>query len=102
MALGVLALAVLTVAARAPLLLNGQAIEDEVVYCVVAHEILAGGQPYTSAVERKPPLLFWKYGAIFKVFGPFNWQAVQAAGIARVLLTLLPLYLTTRRLFDGC
>jgi hypothetical protein len=58
-ALGVLALAVLTVAARAPVLLAGQAIEDEVVYCVVAHEILAGGQPYTSAVERKPPLLFW-------------------------------------------
>jgi 4-amino-4-deoxy-L-arabinose transferase-like glycosyltransferase len=100
MALAVLALAVLTIAARVPLLLKNQAIEDEVVYCVVAHEILAGGQPYTSAVERKPPLLFWTYAAIFKVFGPFNWRALHGSGIAWVLLTMLALYLTARRLFD--
>jgi hypothetical protein len=101
MALCVLALVLLTIAGRLPLLLKHQAIEDEIVYCVVAHEILAGGQPYTSAVERKPPLLFWTYAAIFKVFGPFNWQALHASGIAWVLLTMLALYLTARRLFDG-
>ena len=100
MALGVLALTVLTIVARAPVLLKDQAIEDEVVYCVVAHEILAGGQPYTSAIERKPPLLFWTYAAIFKVFGPFNWRALHGSGIAWVLLTMLALYLTARRLFD--
>jgi 4-amino-4-deoxy-L-arabinose transferase-like glycosyltransferase len=100
MALCVLALVLLTIAARLPLLLKHQAIEDEIVYCVVAHEILAGGQPYTSAVERKPPLLFWTYAAIFKVFGPFNWQALHASGIAWVLLTMLALYLTASRLFD--
>jgi 4-amino-4-deoxy-L-arabinose transferase-like glycosyltransferase len=100
MALCALALAILTIAARLPVLLEHQAIEDEVVYCVVAHEILAGGQPYTSAVERKPPLLFWTYAAIFKVFGPFNWRALHASGIAWVLLTMLALYLTARRLFD--
>jgi 4-amino-4-deoxy-L-arabinose transferase-like glycosyltransferase len=100
MALGVLALAVMTIAARVPLLLKDQAIEDEVVYCVVAHEILAGGQPYTSAVDRKPPLLFWTYAAIFKIFGPFNWRALHGSAVAWVLLTMLALYLTARRLFD--
>ena len=99
-ALCVLALSLLTIAARAPLLLKNQAIEDEVVYSVVAHEILAGGQPYASAVERKPPLLFWTYAAIFKVLGPFNWRALHATGILWVLLTMLALYLTARRLFD--
>jgi 4-amino-4-deoxy-L-arabinose transferase-like glycosyltransferase len=99
-ALGVLALAALTILAHVPLLLKDQAIEDEVVYCVVAHEILAGGQPYTSAVERKPPLLFWTYAAIFRVFGPFNWRALHGSAIAWVLLTMLALHLAARRLFD--
>src|SRR6202163_2909298 len=100
MALCVLALVLLTIAARLPLLLKHQAIEDEIVYCVVAHEILAGGQPYTSAVERKPPLLFWTYAAIFRVFGPFNWRALHGSAIAWVMLTMLALHLAARRLFD--
>jgi hypothetical protein len=37
-----------------------------------------GGQPYVDAVERKPPLLFWTYAAIFKMGG-----IIHAAQIVR-------------------
>ena len=40
---------------------------------MVAHEIVDGGLPYVNAIERKPPLLFWTYAAIFKVAGKYNW-----------------------------
>ncbi len=66
---------------RLPSLVHPQAIDDEAVYSVVANEIVDGGRPYIDAVERKPPLLFWTYAAIFEVAGKYNWKALHAVAL---------------------
>ncbi len=45
----------------------------------MANEIVDGGRPYIDAVDRKPPLLFWTYAAVFKVAGKYNWKALHIA-----------------------
>src|SRR6266536_3452766 len=73
-ALGII---LLTVAIRFPYLLHHQPIDSEAMYFVVANEIVDGGRPYIDAVERKLPLLFWTYAAIFKVAGEFKWKSLH-------------------------
>jgi len=98
--IGALALALLTVVTRLPLLRLNQPIDDEVVYGVVAQTIVAGGAPYVSAVERKPPLLFYVYATVLRVFGTDNWRALHAVEIVWILATMGGLYVIGRRLFD--
>ena len=94
-----IALVLLTIVTRLPLVVKRQAIEDEEVYGVVAHEMLAGGQPYIDAVERKPPLLFWTYATIFKAFGPYNWRALHGVALVWILATMAALFVLGNRLF---
>jgi 4-amino-4-deoxy-L-arabinose transferase-like glycosyltransferase len=100
-ALLALGLVLLTVVTRLPALLHPQPIDDEEVYSVVAHEMLAGGLPYLDAIERKPPLLFWTYQAVFEACGAYNWFALHALALAWTLLTMGGLFVFTRRLFDA-
>ncbi len=95
-----LALVLLTVVTRLPSLLQPRPIDDEETYSVVAHEIVDGGLPYVNAVERKPPLLFWTYAAIFRLAGKYNWPALHVTALVWTLLTMAGLYLVARRLFD--
>ena len=95
-----IAIVLLTVATRLPSLLHPQAIDDEAVYSVVANEIVDGGRPYVDAVERKPPLLFWTYAAVFKVAGKYDWKALHAVALLWTLGTMAGLYIIGRRLFD--
>src|SRR5438045_6942925 len=90
------ALVILTVATRLPSLLYLQPIDDEAVYSVVANEIVDGGRPYVDAVERKPPLLFWTYAAIFKLAGKFNWKVLHAIALVWTLATMAGLYVIGR------
>src|SRR5207249_927665 len=62
-----LGIVLLTIAIRLPALLHPLPIDDEAGYSVIANEIVDGGRPYIDAVDRKPPLLFWTYAAVFKV-----------------------------------
>jgi 4-amino-4-deoxy-L-arabinose transferase-like glycosyltransferase len=94
------AIVLLTVATRLPSLLHPQAIDDEAVYSVVANEIVDGGRPYVDAVERKPPLLFWTYAAVFKVAGKYNWKALHAVALLWTLGAMAGLYVIGRRLFN--
>jgi 4-amino-4-deoxy-L-arabinose transferase-like glycosyltransferase len=96
-ALGII---LLTVAIRLPSLLHPQPIDSEAMYSVVANEIVDGGQPYIDAVERKPPLLFWTYAAIFKVAGEFNWKALHIVALVWTLGAMAGLYVIGRELFD--
>src|SRR5260370_7800508 len=73
-ALGII---LLTVAIRLPSLLHPEPIDSEAMYSVVANEIVDGGRPYIDAVERKPPLLFCTYAALFKLAGKFTWKALH-------------------------
>ena len=92
------AIVLLTVATRLPSLLHPQAIDDEAVYSVVANEIVDGGRPYVDAVERKPPLLFWTYAAVFAMAGKYNWMALHAVALAWTLGTMAGLYVIGKRL----
>ena len=94
------AIVLLTVATRLPSLVHPQAIDDEAVYSVVANEIVDGGRPYIDAIERKPPLLFWTYAAIFQVAGKYNWVALHAVALLWTLGTMAGLYVIGRRLFN--
>jgi Dolichyl-phosphate-mannose-protein mannosyltransferase len=96
-ALGII---LLTVAIRLPSLLHPEPIDSEAMYSVVADEIVDGGRPYIDAVERKPPLLFWTYAAIFKVAGKFNWKALHIVALVWTLGAMTGLYIIGRELFD--
>src|SRR5213596_1445065 len=95
-----LGIILLTVVIRLPSLLHPQPIDNEAVYSVVANEIVDGGRPYVDAVERKPPLLFWTYAAIFEVAGKYNWKALHVAALVWTLGTMAGLYAIGRALFD--
>src|SRR5689334_6476386 len=95
-----LGIILLTVAIRLPSLLHPQPIDSEAMYSVVANEIVDGGRPYIDAVERKPPLLFWTYAAVFKIAGKFNWTALHLVALVWTLGAMAGLYVIGRQLFD--
>jgi len=70
------------------------------MYSVVANEVVDGGRPYIDAIERKPPLLFWTYAAIFKVAGEFDWKALHIVALVWTLSAMAGLYVIGRELFD--
>src|SRR6266567_6417778 len=96
-ALGII---LLTVAIRLPSLLHPQPIDSEAGYSVIANEIVEGGRPYIDAVDRKPPLLFWTYAAVFKVAGEYNWLALHMLSLIWTLATMAGLYVIAKQLFD--
>src|SRR5437762_13291235 len=97
-ALGII---LLTVAIRLPSLLHPQPIDSEAMYSVVANEIVDGDRPYADAVERKPPLLFWTYAAVFTIAGKFNWKALHMVALVWTLCAMAGLYVIGSKLFDG-
>jgi dolichyl-phosphate-mannose-protein mannosyltransferase len=96
-ALGII---LLTIAIRLPSLLHPQPIDSEAMYSVVANEIVDGGRPYADAVERKPPLLFWTYAAVFTIAGKFNWKALHMFALVWTLCAMAGVYVIGRELFD--
>ena len=90
-----------TVVTRLPLLTYPKACDDEQVYTVVAIEMLHGGLPYADAVERKPPLLFYLYAGMLRVFGERNYLALHVGALMWTLATMALLAVTMRRLFDA-
>ena len=99
--LAALGIILLTVAIRLPALVHPQPIDSEEMYSVVANEIVDGGRPYTDAVERKPPLLFWTYAGVFKVAGKFNWKALHFVALVWTLCAMAGLYAIGSELFDS-
>lgn len=94
-----LLLVLLTVVTRLPAIFHTKQIEDEGGYAVVAHELLAGETLYKSALDRRPPLLFWLYAAFFFVVGSYNWIPFHVIGVAWILLSMGGLYTIGRGLF---
>src|SRR5215813_8882336 len=81
-------LIVLTVFLRLPAVMHPKYIDDEGGYAVVAHELLQGGTLYISALDRKPPLLFWIYTAVLFVVGHYNWVALHLMAVCWILLSM--------------
>jgi 4-amino-4-deoxy-L-arabinose transferase-like glycosyltransferase len=95
-----LGIVLLTIAIRLPSLLHPQPIDDEIVYSVMANEVVDGCRLYVDAVDRKPPLLFWTYAAVFEATGKFNWKALHVVALVWTLSTMAGLYVIGTRLFD--
>src|SRR5882724_3460160 len=81
-------LVLFTIVTRLPILTYPKACDDEQVYVVVAVEMLHGGQPYVSAVERKPPLLFYLYQGTLGLFGERNYFALHFGALLWTLATM--------------
>jgi len=75
-------------------------IDDEAGYSIIANEIVDGGHPYIDAVDRKPPLLYWTYAAVFRVAGKYNWMALHILSLIWTLATMAGLYVIGKQLFD--
>src|SRR5215471_10979281 len=95
-----LLLVLLSVFLRLPAIVHAKAIDDEAGYATVAHELLRGGTLYVSALDRRPPLLFWIYTAIFFVVGPYSWVPFHLIAVAWMLLSMGGLYALGRELFS--
>lgn len=95
----VLAILALIAVTRVPALAHPRALSDEAYYAVVANEMLHGGLPYRDAVDRKPPLLYGIFWAVFRVAGHPNWPAVHLAAVGWTLATMALLFLLGRQLF---
>src|ERR1700730_15822932 len=98
--LAALGVVLLTVITRLPSLVHPLPIDDENLYSAIANEMVDGGLLYVDAVDRKPPLLFWTYAAIFEAVGKYNWKALHAVALLWVLATMAGLYVIGRQLFD--
>jgi hypothetical protein len=97
--LGALLLAFL--AYQLPFILHGYDVNDEGVYWVATGRWLDGGRLYVDALERRPPLLFAAYGAVFTLGGRTNMHALHLAATLWVMATMLGLRAAARAVFGA-
>ena len=79
----------LVVILRLPTLLPSMYESDEGYYGTIANDILDGGAVYQTAVDTKPPGMYYIYAAVFKVAGKNNLLAVHVLAILVVAATAL-------------
>ena len=74
---------------RFPTLLPSLYNADEGYYGIIANDTLDGGTLYQTAVDTKPPGIYYIYIAVFKVAGKNNLLAVHVLAIFVVAATAL-------------
>src|SRR5262245_1955989 len=79
----------LVVILRAPTLLPSISLTDEDYYSTIASDILDGGKVYHTAVDTKPPGIYYIYAGVFKVAGKHNLFAVHILAILVVVTTAM-------------
>src|SRR5438094_562363 len=79
----------LVVILRLPTLLPSLYNSDEGYYGIIANDALDGGTFYRTAVDTKPPGIYYIYVAVFKVAGRNNLLAVHILAILVVAATAL-------------
>jgi hypothetical protein len=72
---------------RSPTLLPSMYNADEGYYGTIANEILDGGAVYRTAVDTKPPGMYYIYAGVFRVAGRNNLFAVHLLAIFVVAAT---------------
>ena len=73
---------------------------DEGYYGTIANDILDGGAVYHTAVDTKPPGMYYVYAAVFRVAGRNNLFAVHLLAIFVVAATALVLRRIGARVAD--
>ena len=81
----------LVVILRFPTVLPSLYNSDEGYYGIIANDTLDGGTLYRTAVDTKPPGIYYIYVAVFKVAGKNNLLAVHVLAILVVAATALVL-----------
>jgi 4-amino-4-deoxy-L-arabinose transferase-like glycosyltransferase len=79
----------LVVILRLPTLLPSLYNSDEGYYGIIANDTLDGGTFYRTAVDTKPPGIYYIYVAVFKVAGKNNLLAVHVLAILVVAASAL-------------
>jgi len=74
---------------RSPSLLPSLYNGDEGYYGIIANDTLDGGTFYRTAVDTKPPGIYYIYVAVFKLAGKNNLFAVHILAILVVVATAL-------------
>jgi 4-amino-4-deoxy-L-arabinose transferase-like glycosyltransferase len=90
----------LVVILRAPTLLPSMYTTDEGYYGTIANDILDGGAVYHTAVDTKPPGMYYIYAGVFRVAGRNNLLAVHILAILVVVATALVLRRIGARVAD--
>jgi 4-amino-4-deoxy-L-arabinose transferase-like glycosyltransferase len=90
----------LVVILRAPTLLPSLYTTDEAYYGTIANDILDGGTVYRTAVDTKPPGMYYIYAGVFRVAGRNNLFAVHLLAIFVVAATALVLRRIGARVAD--
>jgi len=85
---------------RAPTLLPSMYTTDEGYYGTIANDILDGGAVYHTAVDTKPPGMYYIYAGVFSVAGRNNLFAVHLLAIFVVAATALVLRRIGARVAD--
>jgi 4-amino-4-deoxy-L-arabinose transferase-like glycosyltransferase len=79
----------LVVILRAPTLLPSMCLTDEDYYSTIASDILDGGKVYHTAVDTKPPGIYYIYAAVYRLAGRNNLFAMHLLAIFVVTATAL-------------
>src|SRR5437016_6379617 len=74
---------------RSPTLLPSMYTIDEAYYATIANDILDGGKVYHTAVDTKPPGMYYIFAGVFRVAGRNNLLAVHLLAIFVVAATAL-------------
>ena len=90
----------LVVILRAPTLLPSLYTADEGYYGTIANDILDGGSVYRTAVDTKPPGMYYIYAGVFRVTGRNNLRGVHVLAIFVVVATALMLRRIGARVAD--
>ncbi len=79
----------LVIILRAPTLLPSLYTTDEAYYGTIANDILDGGAVYRTAVDTKPPGMYYIYAGVFRVAGK-NVRESRAIGQGRGVALAMP------------
>ena len=79
----------LVVILRAPALLPSMSLTDEDYYSTIASDILDGGKVYHTAVDTKPPGIYYIYAGVYRLGGRNNLFAIHLLAIFVVTATAL-------------
>ena len=90
----------LVVILRSPTLLPSMYLGDEAYYGTIANDILDGGTVYRTAVDTKPPGMYYIYAGVFQLAGRNNLRAVHFLAIFVVATTALVLRRIGARVAD--
>ena len=90
----------LVVTLRAPTLVPSMYTIDEAYYSTIASDMLDGGAVYRTAVDTKPPGMYYIYAGVFLVAGRNNLFAVHLLAIFVVVATAIVLRRIGARVAD--